>query len=180
MADFLSSNTRRLRVLYTGPRGSHVMLFRNSGDASTMAALITAARAAATAFIGLQWTTTSWISAEGAEQDSDIFLPVVWGAAITAGGAANPTNADPFGFYGQFVGRSTAGSRVSWYLYNVNTSISSANNRFTPAESAVVSTITAALVANTLCAIDRNPFVMKQYANTGYNDHLVRVSRRAA
>jgi hypothetical protein len=164
----------------SGPRGTHMMLFRNAGLLGTMASLIASARAVATAMIGLQWAGTSWVSAEGADAGSDVFLPVTWGAAITAGGAAIPTNFDAYGFYVQIVARSTGGSRVGWYIYNCNTTLSSANNRLIPIEAPQLTTILAAMIAGDLTAIDGNSFVCKPYANTGFNDHLVRVSRRAA
>jgi hypothetical protein len=182
MADYVASNTRRLRVTYSGPRGQHVMLFRNAGLLSTLAGLIAGARAVVTEMALMQVSGTSWISAEYADEGSDIFLPATWGAAINAPGTFTADNTNAFGSYAQFTGKSTSGSRASFYIFNVATGYLTANNRLTPTELAQVTAICDAIEdsANGLCAIDKGSIVCKRYANTRINAHVARISRRAA
>jgi hypothetical protein len=182
MADYASDYTRRIRVQYSGPRGTHKMQFRNYGLLSTNAGLIAGARAAVVTLATLQFPGTVWNGAEIADAGSEIFLPVTWGADITAAAGPAATNTDPFGAYLQFTARSTGGSRVSFYLYNVSAVHLTANNRLTLSEEAGLAAIWTALedATNGLTAIDGNSFVCKRYANTKINSHIARISRAAA
>jgi hypothetical protein len=182
MADYVANNTRRLKVHYTGPRGSHTMLFRNTGLLSTMASLIASARAVIGEFVHLQVNGYSWGEAEGADEGSDIFLPVVWGSPILSGGGLDADNLTPYGAYAQFVGRSTVGSRASFYLLGITTPNITANNRLVASEDSFLTAAIAALNSSTsnLCAIDKGGFVLKNYCNTGINKHLARVARATA
>ena len=182
MADYVANNTRRLRVEYTGPRGTHHMIFRNSGLLSSEAGLIASARDIATLMVGFQLDGTSWVSAEAAAEGSDIFLPVAWGAAITSSSGVAANNATQWGAYLNFVGRSSAGSRVTFYMFNVQQVFMTANNRLTVAEQASLQTLIDAINSATseLTAIDRQFFTLKNYANTGINDHVGKKARVSA
>lgn len=178
MADYLATNTPRIRVTQTGPRGTHKTNFRYfpGGD---LAAAITEVRSICTLIQPMCWLGTGWSSAEAADEGSDVFLPVTW-APITAGATSNVAdNTDEYGYYLNLVGRTTGGSRVAWYLFNCTKQIRTANNRLVGSENTNLTDLLAAMNAATaiLCGIDQNPFVMKAYGNTGINDKVGRKSR---
>lgn len=181
MADYAASNTPRLKVLQTGPRGTHHMVFR-FGVATSTANMISQARTVTLAMLALCLNGTTWESAELAAEGSEVFLPVAWGAAQVASGGDSVAVGDEYGRYVNFVGRSTAGSRVAFYVFNVTRNSGTANNRLTAAEAAAVPDVIAALSAGgtNFAAIDQNPFVMKAYANTGINDAVAKKSRALA
>jgi hypothetical protein len=178
MADYLETNTPRLRVTQTGPRGTHHMIFR-SQPASAPATMISGARAVITAMAQYCWHTTSWALADIAPEGSDVFLPVDWGTPIPGGLDADPNNVEPYGVYLNFIGRSLAGSRVAFYLFNVGRDFMTANNRLTPTEHSGVTVVKAAIdaVENGIVAIDQAPVRMKAYANSGINDRVAKKSR---
>lgn len=181
MADYAASNTRRLKVRQTGPRGTHHMLFRFPA-AQDDATMIAQARTVTAAMLNCCIDASSFESAEVAEEGSEVFVPIAWGAPQIGATAWGVSTQDEYGRYINFVGRSTAGSRVAWYLYNVGINTASANNRLTVAELAAVGTVIAALqdTGVNFVAIDQNPFVMKSYANTGINDAVAKKSRALA
>lgn len=181
MADYLSSNTPRLKVRQTGARGVHHMVFRFA-PATSEANMISQARSVTAAMLNVCFDGATWESAEVAAEGSEVFLPVAWGAPQVAASGAGVVSTDEYGYYVNFVGRSTAGSRVAFYLFNVFGGVKTANNRLTVAENAAVATIVAALQApgTNFVAIDQNPFVMKTYANTGINDAVAKKSRALA
>jgi hypothetical protein len=181
MADYLSFNTPRLKVLQTGPRGTHHMIFR-FGLATSEANMITQSRAVCDQMKDLCLDGTAFESAELAAEGSEVFLPIAWGSPMVAATGAGVTAQDEYGRYVNFVGRSTAGSRVAYYLFNVKKDTGTANNRLTIAENAQVGNILDAIRddAINLVAIDQNAFVMKSYANTGINDAVAKKSRALA
>jgi hypothetical protein len=178
MADYLSTNTKRLKVLQTGPRGTHSLTFRFPGvqDAATM---IAQARTVTAAMLVICLNTTGFISAEVAAEGSDVFLPVDWGTPQIASNADVAGQLDEYGRYVNFVGRSIGGSRVAFYLFNVDRATGTPNNRLTATENGNIVPILDALQAagTNFVAIDQNPFVMKTYANTGINDKVGKKSR---
>lgn len=181
MSDYAASNTKRLKVLQTGPRGTHHMSFRFP-QVESAANMISQARVVCTAFNGLLLDGTSFESAEVASEGSEVFLPVDWGTPIVTATGAGVTANDEYGRYVNFVGRSLGGSRVAYYLFNVTRATGTANNRLTNAENANVGTILAAFAAsgNNFLAIDQNPYVLKSYANTGINDAVAKKARALA
>lgn len=181
MADYVPFNTPRLKVLQTGPRGTHHMMFRFA-PATSEANMISQARAITLKMLDLCIDGTSFESAETAAEGSDIFVPVAWGAAQVAGGGAGVSINDEYGRYVNFVGRSTAGSRCAFYLFNVHKLTGTANNRLTTAENGAVGLVLTeiATTAINLVAIDQNPIVMKSYANTGINDAVAKKARALA
>jgi len=181
MADFIPENTPRLKVLQTGPRGSHHMTFRFA-PATSVENMISQARDVVTAMADFTFAGCSFESAELAAEGSNVFLPVDWGAPIVTAGAIAVTVNDEYGRYVNFVGRTTAGSRVAFYLFNVHKGNATANNRLTAGESAQIALVTAALTdsGTNFVGIDQNPFVMKSYANTGINDAVAKKSRSLA
>lgn len=181
MADYLATNTQRYKVLYTGPRGTHHMIFRFPTGTS-LANMTSQVRTVLGEMKGLTLEGTQFESAELAPEGSEVFLPVDFGAVIVSNSATGVTAQDEYGRYVNFVGRSTGGSRVAFYLFNVHKGTASANNRLTAAENAVVGTVIPTLAGSgiNICAIDQNPFVMKSYANTGINDAVAKKSRSLA
>lgn len=181
MADYAASNTPRLKVLQTGPRGTHHMVFR-FGLATSEANMISQSRAVCTIMANLMIMGSAWESAELAAEGSEVFLPIAWGASIPATSAESVSPQDEYGRYVNFVGRSTAGSRVAYYLFNVHRYTGTSNNRLTNAENAQVGNILSSIATDgiNLVAIDQNPFVMKAYANTGINDAVAKKARSLA
>lgn len=181
MADYLSTNTARLRVTQTGPRGTHRMQFRFM-DVTPDADMVGEARLICAALKALVFIDTAWISAEKAVEGSDVFLPVDWGGAINSTGVVSESNIEPYGTYLNFLGRTSAGSRVAYYLYNVPAIYLTKNNRLTPAEEANVGAVITAFNAAppVMVGIDQNGFVMKAYANSGINDQVAKKSRSLA
>lgn len=178
MADYLPTNTARIRVTQTGPRGTHKMVFRVD-PASTIALAMDEARSILTLMLPYMLAGSTWESAEVAAEGSDVFLPATF-APITGAAGETAANATPYGLYLNFVGRTTAGSRVAFYLFNVGPALMTANNRLTPAEhSLTLPPLLAAFNGATgiLAGIDQNSFVMKGYANSGIHDRVARKSR---
>lgn len=181
MADYVPSNTKRIKVLQTGPRGSHHMTFRFP-EIQSEATMLSQTRAATLAMLGLCFDGTSWVSAEVAHEGSEVFLPIAWGAAQTAAGGAGLTTQSEYGRYVNFVGRSLGGSRVAYYLFNVVDATGTPNNRLTNAENPNVGLVIATLAGAgiNIVAIDQNETVLKGYANTGINDAVAKKSRSLA
>jgi hypothetical protein len=157
------------------------MIFRFE-PATSVENMISQARTVIGEMKGLTLETTSFESAELAAEGSEVFLPVAWGAPIVSNSATGVTANDEYGRYVNFVGRSTAGSRVAFYLFNVYRNTGTANNRLTIAENSIVGTVIATLAGAgiNICAIDQNLFVMKSYANTGINDAVAKKARALA
>lgn len=178
MADFLSTNTPRLKMTQTGPRGTHKMTFRVLPGTSSADAL-NAVTPVIESMLAFMLSATAWASAEWAVEGSDVFLPIDFTPIPHVSGIEAVSNAHEYGRYVNFVGRSSAGSRASFYLFNVINATMSANNRMTPAENVNLQATLDAFAANddVLCAIDQNPFVLKAYANTGINDQVAKKSR---
>jgi hypothetical protein len=181
MADYLSTNTPRLRITQTGPRGTHKMQFRVVPGTTTAAALA-AVTPVIESMLGFLLSGTTWASAEWAAEGSEVFLPIAFTPIPHPDGIEAVSNAHEYGRYVNFIGRSAAGSRAAFYLFNVINGTMSANNRLTVAEFAPTATVLAAFAANAavLCAIDQNPFVLKGYGNTGINDDVAQKARSLA
>lgn len=178
MADYLSTNTARLKVLQSGPRGQHHMQFR-AATGIDQAAAITEVRSILTTMLPFLLDGASFISAEWAAEGSDIFLPAAWGSPLAPSSGIGLSGNDEYGRYVRFDGKSSTAARVSFTLFNVSRSSGTANNRLTGTEEGTVTNVVAALngAAGVLCAIDQNTFFMKAYANTGLNDAVAKRSR---
>ncbi len=181
MADYLSTNTPRLRVTQTGPRGTHKMTFRVASGSDSAAAL-TAVTPILELMFPLMLNHTAWASAEFAAEGSDVFLPVAFTPLAAPENTENVDNSYPYGQYVNFVGRTGSGSRVAYYLFNVTRATMTANNRLTTAEHASLAALLAAFAANVppLVGIDQNGYVLKAYANTGINDQVAKKARSLA
>ena len=178
MADYLSTNTPRLKMTQSGPRGTHHMTFR-VGSAIEPPAALTAVTPIIQLMLPFMMSGTAWSAAEWAAQGSDVFLPITFTPIIHPDNTEYVTNLHEYGAYINFVGRSTGGSRVAFYLFNITLGCKTANNRLTAAEHAGISPLLAAFAANaaTLAGIDQNPFVLKAYANSGVNGKVAKKSR---
>lgn len=181
MADYLPTNTARIRVTQTGPRGTHKMVFRVD-PASTVLLATDEVHSICELMTAFMVSATSWVSAEAAPLGSDVFLPIAWTAIVHPDGVEAVTNSNPYGLYLNFVGRTTAGSRTAFYLFNVAMSTMTANNRLTPAENVSIAPLLDAFngSAGILCGIDQNAFIMKGYGNSGINDRVAKKSRSLA
>ena len=178
MADYLATNTPRLRMTQSGPRGTHKMGFRVV-PGTTAADALAAATPIIEAMLLYMLGGSAWTAAEFAPEGSDVFLPVDFTPIAASTGDRPATNQTPYGVYMNFIARSAGGSRCAWYLFNVPVEVISANNRSTLGEYGVISAVISAFQANSLplCGIDQTAFTMKQYANTGINDKVARKSR---
>lgn len=178
MADYLETNTARIRVTQTGPRGTHKMIFRVD-PASTLLLASDEAHAICTAILALLLSGTGYPSAEAAAEGSDVFLPIDWEPITHVTGIETVSNAHEYGAYANFVGRTVGGSRVAFYVFNIINQIKTANNRLTVAEFGELAGMLTAFNGATgiLCGIDQNSFTMKGYVNTGINDRVAKKSR---
>lgn len=178
MADYLSTNTPRLKMTQTGPRGTHKMTFRVK-PATTQAAAVSAVSPIIEYMLMYMCAGSAWAAAEWAPEGSDVFLPVTWVPINSVPGDRIPNNNTPYGAYINFVGRSSAGSRAAFYLFNVHQQFLTANNRLINEEDGILNGLIGIFAANdaVLCAIDQNSFVLKLYANTGINDKVAKKSR---
>lgn len=181
MADYLATNTPRLRMTYTGARGTHKMTFRLA-DGIGGAAGLTAVTPIIELMFPFMINNVSWVGAEFAPEGSDIFIPIEFTPIVSGVAIENVSNNNPYGEYINFVGRSAGGSRVAFYLFNCRHGLTTANNRLSPAEEGAITALVAAFTANsaTLRGIDQTPFVMRAYANTGINKLVARKSRALA
>jgi hypothetical protein len=174
------NTTARLKVHYTGPFGSHTMLFHaleGGGDVDFR----TAVHNIVIAMVGACWNTTTFNLAEFAPAGSNVFSIDTGWTTVTRSSATNPGVSDAPSHFAQFGGRSpTTGKRVKWYLFE-DTLRDTEDMRFTTAESgdvdAIVDAITAAL--DQVGAIDGSAIVPYQYANVGQNDYLTHKARRS-
>jgi hypothetical protein len=181
MADYLQTNTARIRVTQTGPRGTHKMVFRVD-PASTIALARDEAHAICTLMLPFMLSATAWPSAESAAEGSDVFLPIDWTTIIHTDGIEAANNSHEYGAYCNFFGRSAGGSRCAWYLFNIINAVKTANNRLTAAEFPSLTALLDAFngSAGIISGIDQNPFIMKGYANTGINGRVAKKARALA
>jgi hypothetical protein len=145
----------------------------------TSAALLTAAMPILEGMLVYTLIGTSWVECEFASEGSDVFYPVAFSPLVAPSTSFEANNNTPYGLYLNFVGRTSGGSRVTWYLFNVAQAFMTANNRLTPGESVQLAPLLATFNANSpvLTGIDQTNFTMKGYANSGINDKVAKKSR---
>ena len=181
-------NTPRLKVHAQGSRGSHYMLFRSMTLDSTFIGLVhTTINALADA--NIFWQGTSFDVAQTALIDSNVFVPVAdWiPIHIPHGGELSlgpPTEADPYGFRVSVNGRSVAGHRVRYFLFNTAFR-NDRDGRLNESEVANVADVIDAFNplllsgGGTLCAIDQRPVVvLYPFLDTNVNRSIQRKARR--
>jgi|SRR5690242_11562509 len=169
----------RVKCHYTGPYGSHHMLFHGL-NGEVLADVVTSIRTFIEAARQLQYTGTVWDSAEWADVGIHIFTPIDDWAPITSGSGISPSaNNDPSRFL-QFGGRAVStGKRVKLYLFEEYLDTVPAMKYIAGANADVDASV-AALNSGTslVAAIDGHGPVWKTYVNVGSNDFLTHRARR--
>lgn len=172
--------TFRVVASYTGPRGSHTMLFHGDRNASLLD-VVSDVRTLIEEMTILQLDTTTWDSAVLYEPDSNISFPLTWDP-IVADTSYTATSANPEGYFGQFGGRASNGRRFKLYLYELGLG-TTRDNRIGAEELTDVGTVIAAIndayVLGNLRTIANGAIAQAYpYMNLNLNDYLVRRSRQ--
>jgi len=172
------TTTSRLRVSYTGPFGTHTMLFHGE-LAQSEADLVGDVADFVDVAGALQFVGTVWSTAEYAAEGSPLFFPTSLWDPITVSASIGPDTGNGPANFLQFGGRdSTAGVRVKLYLYEVRISANSAMKVAGSANAAVQAVITELQsIDNTISNIAGRVPVWYEYANIGQNDFLTHKAR---
>lgn len=176
MAPVNPNTALRLKAHYSGPLGTHTMLFHGL-PGTTPVVMADAVRAIIQDLTTLQWNGTSWDSAQVAAAGSNFFFPISW-TPITVASVLNPQANDTVGEYLEFGGRSTTGRRTKIYLFEQVLGITP-DMRYSTTENEGVNDIIAALNSNeAIGAIDGTAVTWYGYANYGINDYWQKRARR--
>lgn len=179
MAPVSPTTTNRLRLTYTGPFGTHTMVFHGRVG-STQSGLRAAVVAVVAAMTGFQWNTTVWDKAEYAPAGSNIFnIDTAWSTIVATNGN-NPTAASAPSGFAQFGGRGNGdGVRAKWYLFE-DVADSNATMRIQAGDNATIAGVISALEDNSAVIgnIAGSLLSIYQYANLGQNDYLTHKARR--
>jgi len=168
----------RLRVTYTGPFGTHTMLFHgnlgtDAGDlAGDVSDFIDQAKE-------LQYDGTVWSTAEFADEGSNLFFAYPGWTPITSTTGNDPGVASSPSAFVQFGGRdASSGTRVKLYLFEV-TQQATQTMRINAGESALVDAVITELksVDNNIANIAGRTPIWYSYANVGQNDFLTHKAR---
>lgn len=179
MAPVPPNTTGRLRLTYTGPRGTHKMLF-HAVSGFTRDATVTGARQVVFQMAGVQYAGTTWTDAEWSAPGTNFFVPFDFLDIAAPAENPTPTDADPSAKFLSFVGRSeTTGVRKRLFLFNAAYTFQADLRREGP-ESAAIDSILDALNTNVnnIAAIDGTRVTFKDYANQGLHDYWVRQDRK--
>lgn len=178
MAPLPSDNTTRYRVTYTGPFGTHTMLFHGAFEdtAETLRPMVAdVIEAMKTAC----WGGTVFSTGEFALKDSHLFfLDAGWTPITTSGSAAPGTTDSPSQFM-QYGGRDNPlGVRVKLYLFEVIYR-GNAKMRLGYADTSDVSNVLDVLNSfdNTISTLSGDIPTWYNYANLGQNDYLTHKAR---
>lgn len=176
MAPTPPNTTKRLRCTYSGPFGTHQMLF-HAVLGATDADFIAAVRAVVAEMVQVQYNGTNWSAAELADAGSSFSFPVTWTPIVSASGAT-PGNGNLPGNFLNWAGRDGDGVRVKLYLFEV-AALGQADYRYNFGEAGSVDDIVTTLTANDglIGTIAGGVPTWKSYANFGVNDFIVRRSR---
>lgn len=180
MAPVDPTTTKRIRAHYTGPFGSHTMLFHATtglsdadflGDVQDVVELLA----------NIQYDGTVWDTAESAAAGSALFFPLATWTPITSGSAIGTTGHIGASTFIQFGGRTlTSGVRTKLYLFETYLPASD-NMKYTPGENAGVDAVITELQSadSNLGAIDGDIVGWYSYANGGQNDFITHRARRS-
>lgn len=179
MAPLPVNGTDRLKVTYSGPFGTHTMMFR-APDGETHAGLVEDVQALVPLMAAAQYDGTIWGTAEYSVSGSDIFLPESDWVAVTSDSGINPSGISAPSAFLEFGGRSAGGRRVKFYLFETFFAPSE-DMKVDGGESVIVDTIIGQLNddGSEICAIDGLVTTYYSYANLGQNDYLTHRARRS-
>jgi len=178
MAPTPPNTTARCKVSYSGPFGSHTMLF-HAQTAADMGDFVTGVQNVITTMAAAVWSAVSFTGAETAEAGSPFFFPVVgWSTITGTSGIAPSTPPDGPGIFEQFGGRGPDGVRVKLYLFEV-TARPNLTMRIPDSATTTIEDIIDALQSsvNLIGTISGSAPVWKRYANIKTNDYLVQQAR---
>lgn len=176
--DYPTNNTTRLKVGYTWPIGRGHLQFRGVRDVD-LADVIAAVRDVLTAAAPHLYNDLSFDSLDASAEGTDTFAPLPWTPIDGSIGSDLPANYSA-SYRLQFVGTSTSGAAVSFYLPGTVLQVTR-RLRLTRADLAVVPAVLDALADgySQIAAIDGHSVVWKQYGNSVYNDYLTHKARYA-
>lgn len=186
MSDFAPNWTPRYRVRYSTRGGTHTMQFRiaraaDPGDFSGMAGKVGSFLEALESLLFTDWTV---LSATGALQDSDIFLPAPVPTGFTPAASTTGESLATKAWETGFIGRSSNGGRGAFFIYGLRQNpitvtppqdfriFTSENSVFEDAVTAL-DELSPAFAANDGFAVN-----WYQYVNVKYNDYWVRRLRQ--
>jgi len=179
MAPVPPLTTNRYKVTYTGPFGTHTMLFHGIST-STQSELRGDVTEVVNDLSGMTWNGTSFFKAEYALAGSPLFFNDPDWTAVTRTSATNPTATDAPSHFVEFGGRTLIGGvRVKLYLFE-STLRDNADMRYSVADDADVAAIVDTLndESTSIAAINGNRATWYNYANVGQNDYLTHKARR--
>lgn len=170
MAPLPENNTARLWVDYTDGINQHSIMFRTTESAG-LTALMTIADDFLDALSPTLYLLTI-LAARVSAPASSISTPVGWTGAGTYGSGAMPAVRTPLQMC--FLGRSTLGRRVRWFVFGTKVD-PTATYRLNTADNADVQAARTVLVngvnAGTLVAIDGDAPVIYAYVDQNYNSY---------
>jgi len=174
------TTTMRIKAQYSGPLGTHKMLF-HAQDGIDRAEFLGDVQDFVDLAAALQYDGTVWDSAEFADAGSALFFPMPEWAPITSTSGIDPAVASSPSTFLQWGGRTTgAGVRVKLYLFETYAGPTQ-NMKYLPGLSAAVDAVTTELQSedNNIGAIDGGVVIWYSYANVGQNDYLTHRARRS-
>ena len=179
MAPLPVNGTDRLKCTYSGPFGTHTMVFR-APDGETHAGLLADVQALVPFLAACQYDGTVWGTAEYSASGSDIFLPEVDWIAITSDSGVNPAGTNGPSAFLEFGGRSAGGRRVKFYLFETFFSPND-KMKIEQGQSTLVDDVVGQLNddGSEICAIDGLVTTYYTYANVGQNDYITHRARRS-
>jgi len=180
MADFAPNFTPRLKLTYRVQSVNHSFTWRL--PRGTHIAGVGPYVAKQTAFLaalqGLMFNDWTVLTNAFSEEDVDIFLPVATPTQPTGAGDLSARKPENKANFLQFVGRGTAGSKGSFYVYGCVVEVDSAvggDYRVTTLENSAISGSVGILTetGDPLVAIDNSDMRWYSYVNLKANDHYV-------
>lgn len=178
MPPIAPNHTTRYKVHYTGPFGSHTMLFHGAPE-DTAATLRDLVAAAVQPLSGACWDGTVFNVGEFAAAGSNFFFADAGWTTIERVSTTNPGAEDGPSQFLQFGGRaSNDGTRVKFYLFE-QVYKGNAAMRLNYSENADVAAVLDVLNSfeNTLSTISGRIPTWYNYANLGQNDYLTHKAR---
>ena len=185
MSDYADNFTGRHRTRYRGNGRVHTMKLRLQNDVNPNSpAVATMVGGFLSTMLTNMYNDFAIISADYANKDSDVYLPVATLPALSgspSAGAADPIYSAQ---YANFIGRSVGGETAKFFLYGLKLGVGALTTdwKLTGAE---VATLTAAIgTLNAASAIlagpDGNEVAWYPYVNTKFSDHWVKQARKGA
>lgn len=185
MATYAPNVTPRYKLHYTTQGKAHTALWRIQRGTvfdTTFLGKVHDFYAAMAPVLFSDWTM---VSAEQANEDSDVFLPSPLPTAITGSVSVGGASASDAAFAAGFIGRSSGGQKARMFLYGVGLAALVRNPvgndwRLSGVEESHVAAAVNVLnfTLPVLFATDDHDVLWYNYASIKYNDRWVRKLRR--